>query len=65
MTSLGPGFFKVADSKYCAEESCRAKCIKDPKCKYYYGDTSEELYARGSGGGKHGTGGVVPIKPPG
>ena len=66
MTSLGPGFFKVADSKYCAEESCRAKCLKDPKCKYYYGDTGEELYARGSGGGGGGGGGkVVPIKPPG
>ena len=43
MTSIGPGFFQVADSKYCADESCRAQCMKDPKCKYYYGDTSEEL----------------------
>jgi len=51
MTSIGPGFFQVADSKYCATESCRAQCTKDPKCMYYYGDDGKELYARGKGSG--------------
>ena len=65
MTSIGPGFFQVADSKYCADESCRAQCTKDPKCMYYYGDDGKELYARGKGGGFVGPGGTAPKKPPG
>ena len=65
MTSIGPGFFQVADSKYCADDSCRAQCMKDPKCMYYYGDDGKELYARGKGGGFVGPGGTAPKKPPG
>ena len=50
MTSIGPGFFQVADSKYCADESCRSECAKDSTCKFYYGDEENKLYARGGDG---------------
>ena len=53
---MDQGFFQVADSKYCADERCRAQCAKDSTCKYYYGDEENKLYARGGDGPSPGPG---------
>ena len=51
MTSIGDGFFQIAESKYCASPTCMNKCKKDNSCYYY--STPNALYRREGGDTKN------------
>ena len=60
MSNLGKGFFQIADSKYCANPSCKSQCETDPKCIFYSTEEpNAHLYQKQAGGG----GGLSPLPP--
>jgi len=65
-TSLGNGFFQIANSKYCGKESCLEDCKKDDSCLYYSTGSPQNLFVRdGSPQPKPGPGPSAPGPAPG